>query len=92
MKCSRPKCPNAAQPGRNRGLCHKHYDLDPQRGYVDPTAARERLALLRSRGVTIAMLGKHGLSKFGVRGIETADRIRRITEIKVSSDRRRTDQ
>lgn len=85
MTCSRPNCPNAAQPGRNRGLCHKHYDLDPQRGYVDPTAARERLALLRSRGVTIAMLGKHGLSKFGVRGIETADRIRRITEIKVMS-------
>lgn len=85
MKCARPKCGNAAQPGRNRGLCHKHYDLDPQRGYVDPTAARERLTLLRSRGVTIAMLGKYGLSKFGVRGVDTADRIRRITEIKVMS-------
>ena len=85
MKCASPKCRNAAQPGRNRGFCHKHYAVDPQRGYVDPTPARERLALLRQRGVTIAMLGKHGLSKFGVRGIETAERIRRITEIKVMS-------
>ncbi|TGB37919.1 hypothetical protein [Mycolicibacterium peregrinum] len=86
MKCAAsPKCQNAAQPGRNRGLCHKHYDLDPQRGYVDPAAARERIALLRQRGVTLAMLETHGLSRYGVRNVQTAERIRRITAMKVMS-------
>ncbi len=86
MKCAAsPKCQNAAQPGRNRGFCHKHYELDPQRGYVDPLPARERLSLLRGRGVTLAMLRKHGLSRYGVRNVETAERIRRITEMKVMS-------
>ncbi|WP_081288730.1 hypothetical protein [Mycolicibacterium conceptionense] len=85
MKCASPKCPNKAHPRRNRGFCEKHYLRDPQRGYVDPAAARERLALLRSRGVTIAMLSRHGLSRCGVHSIETAERIRRITEIKVMS-------
>ncbi|WP_157680191.1 hypothetical protein [Mycobacterium dioxanotrophicus] len=83
--CARPNCPNSAQPGKNRGMCEKHYNLDPERGYVDPGPSRERIELLRSRGVTIAMMNQHGLSKFGVRRVQTAERIRKATEAKVFS-------
>ena len=83
VTCGSPKCPNKAIPGRNRGLCEKHYRVAPLRGYVDATPARERLALLRSRGVTVKSLAAYGLSSFGVRRIETAPRIRGLTEAKV---------
>ena len=82
-KCARRTCPGKARPGRNRGLCSAHYDAAPDRGYVDPSAARARLALLRSLGVTIDMLGEYGLSQTGVRRVQTAARIRRLTEAKV---------
>lgn len=83
MKCASPKCPNRGHPGRNRGFCGKHYDTAPMRGYVDPTKARERIDLLRSRGMTLRMLADHGVSRFGVRCIETHSRIRVMTEAKV---------
>lgn len=82
MKCARPACTQRARPGRNRGLCHGHYDADPERGYVDPGPARARLQLLQERGVTQAMMLQHGLSRMGVQRIHTAERIRRCTEAK----------
>ncbi len=48
MKCAREKCPYKA---RRQGLCAKHYDAHPDRGFVDGTATRERIALLLARGV-----------------------------------------
>lgn len=83
--CARPNCTRAAQPGHNRGLCHTHYDADPRRGYVPPDKARTHLAQLRAHGMTEAMIGEHGLSKFGIRRVEQAPRIRRTTEAKVLS-------
>lgn len=82
-KCARPSCPNAADPKKNRGYCESHYLSLPVRGYVDSTVARERIELLRSRGVTLRMLAEHGVSRFGVRCIEKKPRIRRLTEQKV---------
>lgn len=83
MKCARPNCPNRARSSRNRGLCHKHYVTAPVRGYVDPTPSRERIKLLRERGMTLSMIAEQGVSKFGVRCIETQPRIRALTEQKV---------
>lgn len=76
-------CQQAARPGRNRGLCEQHYRIEPTRGYVDPAEARERIVLLRSRGVTLRMLTEHGVSRVGVRNIETKPRIRKLTAAKV---------
>jgi hypothetical protein len=81
--CARVTCPRKGKPGHNRGYCHVHYDALPVKGYVDSLAARERIALLRSRGMTLRMLTEHGVSRFGVRGIELRPRIRALTEAKV---------
>lgn len=81
--CARPTCPNKATRRRNRGYCEKHYNVAPLRGYVDPADSRERLTLLRSRGVTRAMIADSGVSRFGQHCIETNARIRRLTEAAV---------
>lgn len=83
MKCARPNCPNAASPGRDRGLCTKHYRSSPLRGYVPVDRTRERLALLRSRGVTVDMIVASGISTWGLRLIETNHRVQRSTESKM---------
>lgn len=85
MKCARPNCGNRAHAKRNRGFCHKHYETAPLRGYVDSGPTRERIALLRSRGMTLRMLAELGVSRFGVRCIETNPRVRAATEQKVMS-------
>lgn len=84
-KCARPKCPFVVQ---NRGLCKKHYPIAYPahlRGDVDATHAREHIAALRARGVTIKMLfTEYGIRESVVRRIENApSQIRRITEAKV---------
>lgn len=83
MKCARPKCPNAAQPGRDRGMCTKHYRVSPLRGYVPVDQTRDRLALLRSRGVTVDMIVASGISTWCLRLIETNSRVQRSTEAKM---------
>lgn len=83
MKCARPNCPNNVKPGRDQGLCSKHYQLSPLRGYVPADRTRERLALLRSRGITVDMLVASGVSTWGQHLIETNERVQRSTEAKV---------
>lgn len=83
MKCARPSCQRKARPGKNRGLCGQHYESAPFRGYVDSGPARERVRLLRSRGMTLQMLTSYGVSRFGVRCIESHPRIQGLTERKV---------
>lgn len=83
MKCLSPKCPNRARPGKNRGLCEKHYMLSPQRGYVSSLPSRNRIKTLRFQGMTFRMLAAHGVSYCGIRRINTNPRIRKTTEEKV---------
>jgi lambda repressor-like predicted transcriptional regulator len=82
-KCSRPACPRVAQ---NRGLCKHHYPLVYPahfRGDTDPTAAREHIAALRARGVTVRMLREdHGISDQVLRNLKRS-KIRRLSEAKI---------
>lgn len=83
--CARPTCNRAANPKKNRGLCNPHYDKAPLRGYVDSMPARNRVARLRALGMTLDMLTEQGLSKWGIQGINTNDRILAMTEERVFS-------
>lgn len=83
MKCRSPKCPNKARPSKNRGLCEKHYNLAPNKGYVSSLPARNRIKTLRFQGMTMHMLKEHGVSAFGVKCINTKPRILKMTEQKV---------
>ncbi|MEW5810306.1 MAG: hypothetical protein AB1925_12715 [Actinomycetota bacterium] len=84
-QCSRDKCRRVVQ---NRGLCKYHYPLAYPahlRGDTDATRAREHIAALRGRGVTVKMLhDDYGLTDSVVHRIErNPSRIRRYTEAQV---------
>lgn len=68
MKCSRPTCPNlAAAQGRNRGLCSKHYQALPDRGYADAAPVRERILKLNSEGMSYRRIAAAvGMSEYGI--------------------------
>lgn len=52
MKCARPTCPNIARIGKDRGYCQKHYAALQNKGYQPAEPVRERIRLLRERGVS----------------------------------------
>lgn len=84
-KCSRDNCSRVAM---SRGLCKHHYPIAYPahlRGDVDSTRAREHIAALRARGVTIRMLlDQHGIYDSVVHRIERGERkIRRYTEAQI---------
>lgn len=84
VTCLRPNCTRKARPGKDQGLCHQHYRI-AVRGYLDPAPALERLALLRSRGVTLKMLERHGLTKFCVLKMGDRRHIQAKTAAKIFS-------
>lgn len=55
MKCSRPSCSRVAN---RKSLCHQHYALHPVRGFVPAGPVRERIALLRERGIGLRRLSE----------------------------------
>ena len=55
MTCSRPNCDNVAH--RNR-LCHKHYDVDSARGYVNANIVRARIEQLHRDGMSWMAIAK----------------------------------
>jgi hypothetical protein len=84
VTCARPTCNRSGRPGKNQGFCAQHYRTVAVRGYVDPAVTVERLLLLRSRGMTLEMIGQAaGLSHFGLRKIPQRTRIRALTEASI---------
>lgn len=53
MKCSRPKCTRTARVNHKGGLCNKHYEALPNRGYVDAAPVQEHLEHLYATGKTL---------------------------------------
>lgn len=86
MKCSRELCRNvAAAKGRNRGLCDKHYQALPNRGYTDAQPVREHLLKLNGEGMSWRRISAAvGLSTYGLYLIrDVNDRVQIDTAIKV---------
>lgn len=80
VKCSRPNCPNSV---RRQGVCAKHYDRLPARGYVDSGPTKARIELLLSRGIGWAGLEAAGISQQWWR--QCGDRVQARVERKVLS-------
>ncbi len=84
MKCRRENCHRAGI-YRRRGLCNPHYKLS-DRGYVDPTAAREHLLRLFDSGhswTEIAELA--GMTRGGVDRIRDGSypKMRKATAVRI---------
>lgn len=81
-KCSRPNCDRRID---RRQLCRPHYDSSGQaQGYVDTTPAKERLRLLRERGLTLEMLEAQGITRSVVARVDRGrQRIHRLTEERI---------
>lgn len=67
MKCARPTCSNAARPGKDRGYCQKHYAALLNRGYQPAQPVRDRIQLLRERGVSTRTISQAaGITQAGL--------------------------
>ena len=76
MKCVRPKCSSpAAGGGRQQGLCHKHYESCPTRGYVNGAHIRLQMREMHSAGFTWKQIADMaGISEYGLYLIRDTNR------------------
>ncbi|QRZ05924.1 hypothetical protein [Mycolicibacterium austroafricanum] len=75
----------AAAQGRNKGLCDKHYQALPNRGYTDAGPVREHLLRLNREGMSYRRIAESvGMSEYGLQLVRQVNqRVQIDTAVKV---------